>query len=52
MFRHTRKEKRFALLTDIPGKDLGLPDERNLSEVNLNCDLLVDFSCFWDIIQM
>ena len=38
VFRHTGNRKWFATLTDIPRKNLGLPDDGEISVVNLKCD--------------
>ena len=38
VFRHNGKKKWFAVLMDIPGKNLGLPGNGEISVVNLKCD--------------
>ena len=38
VFRHVGKRKWFAVLMDIPRKNLGLPGEGEISAVNLKCD--------------
>ena len=38
VFRHTDNKKWFAVLMDIPGKNLGLTGEEKNSVVNLKCD--------------
>ena len=38
VFRHTRNRKWFAVLMDIPKKNLGLTGEGEISVVNLKCD--------------
>ena len=38
VFRHTGNKKWFAVLMDIPRKNLGLDGEGEISVVNLKCD--------------
>ena len=38
VFRHRRNRKWFAVLMDIPKKNLGLEGENEISVVNLKCD--------------
>ena len=38
VFRHERNKKWFAILMDIPRKNLGLTGEGEISVVNLKCD--------------
>ena len=38
VFRHNGKKKWFAVLMDIPRKNLGLEGENQISVVNLKCD--------------
>ena len=38
VFRHTKNKKWFAVLMDIPRKNLGLAGEGEISVVNLKCD--------------
>ena len=38
VFRHNGNKKWFAVIMDIPGKNLGLPGEGEISVVNLKCD--------------
>ena len=38
VFRHERNKKWFAILMDIPRKNLGLTGEGEISMVNLKCD--------------
>ena len=38
MFRHNGNRKWFAVIMDIPGKNLGLPGDDEISAVNLKCD--------------
>ena len=38
VFRHGGNRKWFAVLMDIPGKNLGLPGNGEISVVNLKCD--------------
>ena len=38
VFRHRRNKKWFAILMDIPRKNLGLTGEGEISVVNLKCD--------------
>ena len=38
VFRHTGNRKWFAVIMDIPRKNLGLTDEGEISVVNLKCD--------------
>ena len=38
VFRHNRNRKWFAVIMDIPRKNLGLPGEGGTSVVNLKCD--------------
>ena len=38
VFRHHGNKKWFAVIMDIPGKNLGLPGEGEISVVNLKCD--------------
>ena len=38
VFRHNGKKKWFAVLMDIPSKNLGLEGEGEISVVNLKCD--------------
>lgn len=38
VFRHNGNRKWFAVIMDIPGKNLGLPGEGEISVVNLKCD--------------
>ena len=38
VFRHAGNKKWFAVLMDIPRKNLGLTDEGEISVVNLKCD--------------
>ena len=38
VFRHTGNRKWFAVIMDIPGKNLGLTGHREISVVNLKCD--------------
>ena len=38
VFRHNGNRKWFAVIMDIPGKNLGLPGEGTISVVNLKCD--------------
>ena len=38
VFRHKRNQKWFAVIMDIPGKNLGLDGEKEISVVNLKCD--------------
>ena len=38
VFRHTQNQKWFAVLMDIPGKDLGLTGNGQTQVVNLKCD--------------
>jgi predicted DNA-binding protein (MmcQ/YjbR family) len=38
VFRHVRNKKWFAVLMDIPQKNLGLTGEGEISMVNLKCD--------------
>jgi len=38
VFRHNGSKKWFAVIMDIPGKNLGLPGEGEISVVNLKCD--------------
>lgn len=38
VFRHTGSKKWFALVMDIPRKNLGLTGEGEISVVNLKCD--------------
>ena len=38
VFRHTGNKKWFAVLMDIPRKNLGLSGEGEISVVNLKCD--------------
>ena len=39
VFRHREKKKWFAVLMDIPRKNLGLSGEGEISVVNLKCDI-------------
>ena len=38
VFRHQGNKKWFAVIMDIPRKNLGLPDDGEISVVNLKCD--------------
>ena len=38
VFRHLGNQKWFAVIMDIPRKNLGLPDDGMISVVNLKCD--------------
>ena len=38
MFRHKENRKWFAVIMDIPGKNLGMTSEGEISIVNLKCD--------------
>jgi len=38
VFRHAGGRKWFAVVMDIPEKNLGLPGDRTVSVVNLKCD--------------
>ena len=38
VFRHDGNRKWFAVIMDIPGKNLGLKDDGEISVVNLKCD--------------
>ena len=38
VFRHTQNQKWFAVLMDIPRKNLGLTGDGEISVVNLKCD--------------
>ena len=38
VFRHSGNKKWFAVIMDIPRKNLGLPGEGEISVVNLKCD--------------
>ena len=38
VFRHHGNKKWFAVIMDIPGKNLGLPGDDEISVVNLKCD--------------
>jgi len=38
VFRHRGSKKWFAVIMDIPGKNLGLPGEDEMCVVNLKCD--------------
>ena len=38
VFRHNRSRKWFAVIMDIPRKNLGLPEGGEISVVNLKCD--------------
>jgi predicted DNA-binding protein (MmcQ/YjbR family) len=38
VFRHRGKRKRFAVIMDIPRKNLKLPGEGEINVVNLKCD--------------
>ena len=38
VFRHNGSRKWFAVIMDIPGKNLGLPGEGEIRIVNLKCD--------------
>ena len=38
VFRHRENRKWFAVIMDIPRKNLGLPGEGEISIVNLKCD--------------
>ena len=38
VFRHDGNRKWFAVIMDLPGKNLGLPGEGEISVVNLKCD--------------
>ena len=38
VFRNTGNKKWFAVIMDIPGKNLGLEGENEISVVNLKCD--------------
>ena len=38
VFRHQDSKKWFAVIMDIPGKNLGLAGDENISVVNLKCD--------------
>ena len=38
VFRHTGNKKWFAVIMDIPGKNLGLAGDGEISVVNLKCD--------------
>ena len=38
VFRHHGNKKWFAVIMDIPGKNLDLPGEGEISVVNLKCD--------------
>ena len=38
VFRHHGNKKWFAVIMDIPGKNLGLPGEGEISVVNLKCN--------------
>ena len=38
VFRHNGSRKWFAVIMDIPRKNLGLPGEGEISVVNLKCD--------------
>ena len=38
VFRHNGNRKWFAVIMDIPRKNLGLPGEGGISVVNLKCD--------------
>ena len=38
VFRHNRNRKWFAVIMDIPRKNLGLPGEGEINVVNLKCD--------------
>ena len=38
VFRHAGNKKWFAVIMDIPRKNLGLPGESGISVVNLKCD--------------
>ena len=38
VFRHTDSQKWFAVIMDIPGKNLKLPGDDEISVVNLKCD--------------
>ena len=38
VFRHNGNRKWFAVIMDIPGKNLGLPGEGEIRIVNLKCD--------------
>lgn len=38
VFRHNDNRKWFAVIMDIPGRNLGLPGDGEISVVNLKCD--------------
>ena len=38
VFRHSGNKKWFAVIMDIPRKNLGLPGDDDISVVNLKCD--------------
>ncbi len=38
VFRHRRNNKWFAVIMDIPRRNLGLPGDGEISVVNLKCD--------------
>ena len=38
VFRHNGNRKWFAVIMDIPGRNLGLPGDGEISVVNLKCD--------------
>lgn len=38
VFRHNGNRRWFAVIMDLPGKNLGLPGEGEISVVNLKCD--------------
>ena len=38
VFRHYGNKKWFAVIMDIPKKNLGLPEDEEISVVNLKCD--------------
>lgn len=47
VFRHNGKKKWFAVIMDIPRKNLGLADEDEISVVNLKCDTRL-IGSFWE----
>ena len=51
VFRHNANKKWFAVVMDIPKKNLGLPGDDEISVVNLKCDtrLIGSFREEWGI---
>ena len=41
VFRHDGNRKWFAVIMDIPGKNLGIEGENEISVVNLKCDTIL-----------